>query len=279
MVAGNVALAFGPWLVRLADVGPVAAGFWRLTLAMPLLLLLAVMEGRRARVAGGAARVSAVVIVLMIVAGIFFAADLAAWHLGILRTRLANSTLFGNFSAFLFPLYGFWMARRLPGRVQGAAFVLALAGTLLLLGRSYELSARTLAGDLLCVLAALFYFAYLIAIERGRTLTGPWRAIALATAAGAPGLLVAAVMMGEAVVPQAWGPLILLALGSQVLGQGLIAYSIAQVPPLVMGLGFLLQPVVTAAIGWIAYDERLAGADLAGAAMIAVALVLVRRGR
>ena len=26
---------FGPWLVRLAGVGPVAAGFWRLALALP----------------------------------------------------------------------------------------------------------------------------------------------------------------------------------------------------------------------------------------------------
>ena len=41
LLLGNVALAFGPWLVRLADVGPVAAGFWRLTLALPFLLLVA----------------------------------------------------------------------------------------------------------------------------------------------------------------------------------------------------------------------------------------------
>ena len=34
LLLGNIALAFGPWLVRLADVGPVAAGFWRLALAL-----------------------------------------------------------------------------------------------------------------------------------------------------------------------------------------------------------------------------------------------------
>ena len=42
----HVALAFGPWLVRLADVGPVAAGFWRLALALPFLFVIAWMTGQ-----------------------------------------------------------------------------------------------------------------------------------------------------------------------------------------------------------------------------------------
>ena len=33
VVVANVALAFGPWFVRLADTGPVAAAFWRMALA------------------------------------------------------------------------------------------------------------------------------------------------------------------------------------------------------------------------------------------------------
>ena len=41
VVAANVALAFGPWFVRLADVGPVAAAFWRITLAAPILVAMA----------------------------------------------------------------------------------------------------------------------------------------------------------------------------------------------------------------------------------------------
>ena len=40
LFGGNVALAIGPWFVRLADTGPVAAGFWRLFLALPFLVRL-----------------------------------------------------------------------------------------------------------------------------------------------------------------------------------------------------------------------------------------------
>jgi hypothetical protein len=46
LIVGNIALAFGPWFVRLTDVGPVAAGFWRITLATPLLLALAMLPGK-----------------------------------------------------------------------------------------------------------------------------------------------------------------------------------------------------------------------------------------
>ena len=42
MLCGSVALAFGPWLVRSADVPAVASAFWRMTIAtLPLALLAA----------------------------------------------------------------------------------------------------------------------------------------------------------------------------------------------------------------------------------------------
>ncbi|RZM08298.1 MAG: hypothetical protein EOP68_11985, partial [Sphingomonas sp.] len=47
--------------------------------------------------------------------------------------------------------------------------------------------------------------------------------------------------------------------------------------PLVVGIALLIQPVVAGAVGWIVYGERLGAPDLVGVAMVAVALVLVRR--
>ena len=39
LLGGNAALALGPLWVRLADSGPVSAGFWRLALAIPFFVL------------------------------------------------------------------------------------------------------------------------------------------------------------------------------------------------------------------------------------------------
>lgn len=270
LIVANLFLALGPWMVRLADVGPMAAGFWRLALAVPLLLVLASHgPGRRARPEWG-------VIVMIVLGGLFFAADLGAWHYGILRTKLANATLFGNSSSFLFALYGFIMMRTLPKAVQVGAFALAAVGTALMLGNSYELSPRHFAGDLFAILAGFFYFLYLVVIDRARKRLGPMQVLALATTAAALPMLLAALALGETVMPENWAPLIFLSISSQMVGQGLLVYAMGHLSPVVVGIALLTQPAVTALIGWLAYDERLSATDLFGALFICVALVLIR---
>ena len=272
LLCGNLALAFGPWFVRLADVGPVAAGFWRIALAAPVLVALAYATSRRpfagARGFG----------LLIAFGGIAFAADLASWHLGILRTTLANATLFGNSATLMFPIYGFLAARAWPTRSQGFALLLAAAGAALLLGRSYELSPKHLAGDLLCLVAGTLYTVYFILMTRVRGAMAPIPALALSTLASALPLLLAAWGLGETIMPEKWGVLIGLALASQVLGQGLMIYAIGHLSPLVVGIALLTQPIVAGTVGWLAYGERLGVPDLIGAVLVAIALVLVRAG-
>jgi drug/metabolite transporter (DMT)-like permease len=270
LLAANLALAFGPWMVRLADVGPVASGFWRLALAVTFLLLIS------ARGLTGQLRPGGAMLGVLAVGGLFFAADLAAWHVGIRMTKLANATLFGNAASFLLVLYGFLMLRRLPDRVQSAALLLAGVGTALLLGSSFELSPVHFRGDLFAILAGLFYTFYIIAVDRARRTLAPMPVLAVATAAGTLPLLLFALLLGEQVMPRDWTPLILLSLGSQVLGQGLLVYAVGHLSPVVVGLGLLTQPAASAAIGWFAYGERLSLADWIGALLIAAALVLIR---
>ena len=270
LLAANLSLAAGPWMVRLSDVGPVAAAFWRLALALPFLAWFAWRQSRGRPFPGWG------LILAVAVGGLFFAADLAAWHEGILRTRLANATLFGNFASFLFAIYGFLLLRRLPAPVQLGALLLAAVGAALLIGRSFELSPEHFTGDLLALLAGLFYTFYLIAVDRARQTMAPWPVLAIATAAGALPILLFSLALGEKVMPTDWTPIILLSIGSQLVGQGLLVYAMGHISPVVVGLCFLTQPVASAAIGWLAYDERLALADGVGALLVCAALVLIR---
>jgi drug/metabolite transporter (DMT)-like permease len=270
LLLGNVVLAFGPWLVRVADVGPVAVGFWRLFLALPFLWLVA----RFAKQEVHWPRRS---LVLIVAAGAFFyALDLAAWNAGIRMTKLGNSTLFGNSGSFVFAIYGLILAHRAPSIKQGAALLLALAGAALLMSGSYELSPKNFAGDLLTLVAGLFYGGYLIFVERARASLKPLPLLFLSTTFSMPLLLLISVMLGERLWPHDWTPLLIFALSSQVLGQGLLVYAIGTLSPLVVGLGLLTQPAVAAAIGWLVYRETLSPADFIGAVAIAAALVLVR---
>jgi drug/metabolite transporter (DMT)-like permease len=278
LIVGNVALALGPWLVRLArtegEVGPIGSGFWRLALALPIMLLAA--RGERPQ---GQAADRRGPILAALVSGLFFGADLWAWHAGILHTRMSNATLFGNVTAILFPLYGFLITRTLPNGKQAAALILAIIGGGLLLGRSYELSARNVVGDLLCLAAGVCYTGYFAAAERARTMLGPWTMLCWSMIASLPLLLGAALLLGDPIWPRVWWPLILLTAGSQILGQGLMMYAVVRVSSIVMGLMLLVQPVVAATVGWVIYGERLTAFDLIGAAAIAAALLLVRDTR
>jgi len=271
VVVANLFLAAGPWMVRVTDVGPVASGFWRMALAVPFLAAIAPWSGGTAGFRTRPALIGAAA-----VGGLLFAADLAAWHEGIVRTKLANATLFGNMSSFLFAAYGFVLARRLPPPLQSGALALAALGAALLLGGSYELSARNFAGDLLALLAAVFYGAYLMVVDQARRSMAPIPLLSIATAAGALPLLVAALALGEQVVPHSWTPLLLLALGSQVIGQGLLVYAIGHLSPVVVGIGLLTQPVAASALGWLIYREGFTVVDAIGALLIAAAMVLIR---
>src|SRR3954469_14109588 len=270
LIVGNLVLALGPWMVRLADVGPVASGFWRLALAIPFLAAFALAQQR------GQAAPGRKLVALVAIGGLFFASDLAAWHVGIGMTKLANASLFGNASSFILVLYGFILLRRLPGRVQALALACAAAGTALLMGSSYELSPRNFRGDLFTLAAGLLYTGYLLAVDRARGTMAPVPVLAIATAAGALPLLLLASLLGQSVVATDWTPLIILSLGSQVIGQGLLVYAVGYLSPVIVGLGLLAQPAASALIGRLAYGETMSVADAVGAALIAVALVLIR---
>lgn len=281
LIAGSALLAFGPLLVRLASadgLAPMASAFWRMALAAGPLLLVALWLRRRAvnDDPRPGARPMAMFAGLAAAAGLFFAADLAAWHSGIVRTTLANATLFANTTAFMLAGCAMIARRRLPDAATLRALALAFAGTALLLGLSLNVSPQHLLGDMLCLLAAVFYTGYLLVIARVGP-KAPMTTVAAVTLAGALWLWPMALLDRGDFWPDDWRPVLGLALSSQVLGQSLMIFAAARVPATVLGVGLLAQPVISATLGWAAFGEALTPAELAGAAMIAAALVLIRR--
>jgi drug/metabolite transporter (DMT)-like permease len=269
LILANICLAIGPLLVRMADCGPVSAAFWRVVLALPIVVLLA-------RRFGGLAVPRGRSLALILFGGTCFGVDLGLWHLGIMHTAVANASLLGNISSLLLPLWGALVLRQWQGRWQGIALPLALGGVALLGGSSVELSRERLIGDLMSIGAGIFYTAYIIALQRARDAMGSWLVLALSGLASAPVLLAGGLLLGEPVWPHRWWPVVALMVTSQLLGQGLLVWSIAYVTPLVVGVLLLLQPVISVGLAAALFGERPGPLDGAGLALIAVSLVLVR---
>lgn len=270
LLGGNAALALGPWSVRLADTGPVAAGFWRLFLALPLLALLALAN--RQPLAG----FPRTAWLAMAGAGIFFGLDLAVWHIGIGMTRLGNVTLFGNAGSLILMAWGLIALRRLPRSNEMLAFAAAIGGSAILLGRSLQVGADTLQGDLFCLLAGFFYTFYILLLQSARATLGNWSLLFWSSVAGASVLLAIALALGETIVPTNWWPLIVLSLLSQVIGQGLLVYSLRHFSPLIIGLALLTQPIIAILTGWFAFGETFGWIDGLGMTMVAAALVIAQ---
>ena len=270
LLGGNAALALGPWSVRLADCGPVSSAFWRLALAVPVLALLARVSGQKLRGLGTG------IWWAIVAAGLFFALDIGAWHIGIGMTRMANASLFGNAGSLVVMVWGLISLHRRPRLREWLALMAALGGGAILLGRSLEIDRTTLIGDLYCVAAGLLYSGYIIILQKYRASLGGWSLLTWSSLAGMPVLLGIALLRGEPVWPTNWWPVIVLALLSQLLGQGLLVYALKHFAPLVIGLALLTQPVIAVAVGWLVFHESLGPLDFAGMAAVAAGLALAR---
>jgi drug/metabolite transporter (DMT)-like permease len=271
LLAGNIAIAFGPLLVRFADSGPIATGFWRLALATPFLFFVGYRFGFRFSALGKST------IWLAIIAGLFFGVDIILWHIGIFQTKMANATLFANCASLILVVYGIFVARKMPSKWESAAVLFAFVGAALLMGQSLDLSPLHFQGDILSLGAGLTYTVYLVLMMRVRQNTESWGALGMASAVAAVILLTASIVAGEQVIPTVWWPVMLLAFTSQFFGQGCLTYALSHFSPLVIGLALLLQPALSAAAGWLAFGETLTTMDFMGSALVMIALVLVRK--
>ncbi len=270
LLGGNIALALGPWLVRLTDTGPVSAAFWRLFLALPFLIVFAKVAGQK--LTGMPKRT----MVLVAIGALAFASDLASWHIGIGMTRLGNATLFGNAGSIILLFWGFVVARMLPRGLEWLAIVFALSGAGILLGRSLEISTETFVGDLFCVIAGLLYAVYLLTLQGERSRFGAWSLLVWVSVFACPALLGLAVFLGEPIWPSDWTPVVALFITSQLIGQGLLVYSLGHFPPLIIGLALLTQPAIAAVIGYLVFGEVLTPLDMVGMVLLGSALVAAR---
>jgi drug/metabolite transporter (DMT)-like permease len=273
LLLGNIALALGPWSVRLADTGPISAAFWRMFLALPFLILLA--RGTGQNLSGMPRRT----LLFVALASFAFSLDLASWHTGIEMTRLGNATMFGNAGSIILLFWGFIIARMMPKGLELLAIIFALTGAAILMGRSLEISNSTLIGDLFCLTAGLLYAIYLLTLQGARQDIGGWSLLVWVSIFACPVLLLLAIANGEPVWPQNWVPIVALSFFSQLVGQGLLVFSLRNFTPLIIGLALLTQPAVAALYGYGVFGEVLSPLDILGMLLLGGALVLARGNR
>jgi drug/metabolite transporter (DMT)-like permease len=279
LIAGAMGIGFSPIFVRLSELGPSATAFHRVALAAPVLALWLAADARRG---GPSARQPRALRhwLLLGLAGVFFAADLAFYHWSITITTVTNATLLSNCVPF-FVTFAAWA---LFGERFGGAFLagtaLAIAGAALLVGDSLSLSAGRALGDASGVAASLFYSGYILVVARLRATFSTATIMTWSAAASALCLLPLAWVAGESVIAETargWLVLVGLALVSQTASQSLITHALAHLPAAFSSVSLLLQPVTATALGWAILGEKLGALQATGVAIVLAGIVIARR--
>ena len=268
LVAGAAIIGLAPILVRLADAGPAAVGFWRVAFAMPLLGLMAL------RADGGVGSPNR----FALLAGLAFACDLGFWHYSIHFTSVANATVLTNLTPVVVTAAAWIFLKQRPAKLFVAAVALAVAGAwLMAIGRgAHAPGSNPPLGDALALTTALWYALYFLAISAARRSVGATRVMFWSSVASAPLLLVAAVALGERIFPAtAGGWAAVIGLGvMHVAGQGSIAWALGRLPAATASVVVLIQPVVAAILGWLLFSEALGPLQALGGAIALFGVVL-----
>lgn len=218
---------------------------------------------------------------ILALAGAFFAGDLGFWHLSIMFTSVANATLLANLAPLFVTLGAFLLFRERFSRLFLLGLALAIAGAVVLMGQSLTVSPTTFGGDLLGVTTAVFYAGYILVVGRLRARLSTRTVMFWTTLASAILLWPAALASGEAILPASalgWLNLVALALVSQALGQGLIAYALAHLPAAFSSVSLLTQPVLAALLAWVLFGEALGAVQGLGALGVLLGIAFARKG-
>ncbi|MGE5616376.1 MAG: DMT family transporter [Bacillota bacterium] len=276
LLAGGCAIAFAPIFVRLSDTGPVASAFWRTALAAPLLWVWAVRQG------SASPRDERRALAPIVAAGLFFAADLGVWHWSIVWTSVANATLLANLATIFVTLTGWLLWKERVTRVFLAGMVAALVGMFVLVGPHFSIGGTQLVGDALGALTAIFYGSYMLAIKRARDAQASTaRLMAWSTTISAIVLLPIALLFPQPMLPQGasgWLVLFGLAIVTQILGQGLIAYAFAHLSAALSSVSLLIQPVMATIFAWLLFGEAVTAMQFAGGAIVLAGIWIAKKG-
>lgn len=243
-LTGVVAISFSAIYVRLADVEPTAAAFFRCAYALPVLAAMWWFGRRRYR---RSARAHG----LAFVAGVFLGLDMALWHHAIEHIGAGLATVLGNTQVIFVGLLAWWIYRERPSRAALLGVPVVLAGVTLIsgVGSAGAFGEDPALGAVFGLLTGFTYAIYILIFRAaGRELGSPAGPLLDATLGAATGAVIFSLFDGGLDVSVTWpahGWLVVLALGSQVVGWLLIGAALPRLPVLETSVVLLLQPMLT----------------------------------
>jgi drug/metabolite transporter (DMT)-like permease len=276
LVLGIICIGFSAIFVKWSGVPGTVSALYRVAIAA---VVLALPFGRQ--VARGRVTRRPGIWLLAVVAGVFFALDIAVWNSSLMVISAASATLLGNDAPIFVGLGALVLFRERLGVAYWLGLVVALLGMSLIAGWDVFSGSPLGTGDLLALLAGVFYAGYMLATQRLRAGMDTLSTLWIAGVAGVVMLLAYNVWAG---LPLAGFSvttyLALLGLGliSQVAGWLAINYALGHLPASLVSPMLLAQPIVTALLAVPLLGEELVPRVAAGGLIALVGIYVVNLG-
>jgi len=275
LTAALVSVAHAAIFVRLADADPIVVAAFRLAIATavltPFLFIFAGDELRRLR---------AREVRLIAGASVFLALHFAAWIASLDYTSIANSVVLVTLVPVWLAVYGLVVLRDPPRRLTGFSIALAIAGSAVIAGGSAASGSTSLIGDMLALAGGLLFAGFLLLAERARQAVSLLPFVTLVYGGAAVWLWIAVLALALPVTgltPTTYGAMIAIALVSQVIGHTGINWAIRAIPPMLIAVVILGEPVLSALLGWLYFGEGFGWPTAFGGALILAGIWLGTR--
>lgn len=219
--------------------------------------------------------------IIILFSGVFLAIDLILWNSSFQFTSVANANLFVNLVPFTTIPLSYFLFREKPSKNFLLGLAVSFAGIALLMSGKFSVSGTgNFKGELLAFLASVFYGLFLLSVYKVRLKVDAASIMFISGIGSIPVLLVTAGISEGIMYPQTFRELFILlglALCSQLLGQGLLSYSLGKISVSLSSVIILTQPVFAAIYAYFLFAETLTIKEGLGIVIILAGVFYVKK--
>jgi drug/metabolite transporter (DMT)-like permease len=272
---GVVVVSFAPILIRLAEAPVLSIASFRLGIAAIILGPIALIKERSILTS-----LSHADILLTVVSGLALAAHFGFWIASLSYTSITSSTVLVTANPIFVALCSHYFLReRVEQRVK-IAIMTILIGMAIIYGGDFSLGERSLFGNVLALIGALWGAIYYIIGQRLRSRMSVTSYVGLVYTFAAVTILIVSVISGTelsgfSTKTYLW--LLLLALGPQVIGHTSLNWVLGYLGATVVAVAVMAEPVLASILALIIFNEVPTVANIIGGLIVLSGVYVVVR--
>ncbi|WP_313385005.1 DMT family transporter [Chishuiella sp.] len=256
-----ICLATGGIFVKLCSLLPINIAFYRILFAEIILLPFVYNDLKN---------VSKQFWIIILFSGVFLAMDLILWNKSFSYTTVANANLFVNLVPFTtIPLSYFFFKEKIRKPFL-IGLLITLFGVLVLMSKNLQ-GQGNIKGDGLAFTASIFYGLFLISVYKVRLKIKISTLMFISGLGSLPILALGIFTIEKFQLPTTTSDILFLVgltLFSQLLGQGLLSYSMKKISITLSSIIILTQPIFSAIYAFVIFHESLTKIEILGIVII-----------